>query len=99
MGKTKKELILEIINDAIKRKCDYIVLQMQVDNSNIDIRNRYFGYEYMQQCADIINKKYNDELVNKDNHHIKITSAVGANRNNTMEEIDDAIFSNYVYLL
>lgn len=99
MSKTKKELILEIINDAIKRKRDYIVLQMQVDNSNIDIRNRYFGYEYMQQCTDIINKKYNDELVNKDNHHIKITSAVGANRNNTMEEIDDAIFSNYVYLL
>lgn len=96
---SKKEKLLKIINDSIERECDYIVLQMQVDNSFIDIRNRYFGQEYMKECVDIINKRYDDELVNNYNHHIRITSAVGANRNNTMEEIEDAIFSNGIYLL
>lgn len=89
--------ILGIINDAIERDCDYIVLQMRVDNSNIDIRSRYFKEEYMHACIDIINKQYDDDLVNVNNESVKIISAVGANYNNTLLEIEDALLTNSLF--
>lgn len=96
---TRKERLLDIVKDAIKNDCDYIVLKIRVDNSEIDIRSRYFGKRYMKECINIIKTRYDDMLINRHNDSITITSAVGAYKSNTLKEIEDALFSNQVYLL
>lgn len=89
--------LLEIINDAIDRDCDYIILQMQVNSSNIDERIRPFQKKYIPVCIDIINKQYDDDLVSINNESVKIISAVGANYNNTLLEIEDALLTNSLF--
>lgn len=89
--------LLEIINDAIDRDCDYIVLQMQINSSNIDERIRPFQKKYIPVCIDIINKQYDDDLVSINNESVKIISAVGANYNNTLLEIEDALLTNSLF--
>lgn len=95
---TAKERLINIIEDAISNTCDYIVLKMYVVGSGIDIRNRYFGIEYMCQCLDIINKNYDDNLVSKRNKNVSIASAVGAYNTNTLEKIEKALIMNMSYI-
>lgn len=96
---TPKENLISIIKDAIKNDYDYIVLEISVNNSSIKTRIRYFSIDFAQQCLNIINKKYNENLINIYNHNISITSAAGAYESNTLSEIKSVLYENMLYIL